>query len=47
MDPLAKHGIDILFPTSVIYSLYLITDEHTDKTEKRCEQMGYLTMAIL
>lgn len=35
MDPMAIHGIDILLPTSVIYSLDLITDEHTDKTENK------------
>lgn len=35
MDPLAKHGIEILFPTSVMYSLNFITDVHTDNTEIR------------
>lgn len=33
-EPRAKQGIDILFPASVKYSLNLMTDEHTESTEK-------------
>lgn len=35
MEPVAKHGIDILFPASVMYSLYLMTDDHTESTAKK------------
>lgn len=35
MEPRAKHGIDILFPASVKYSLNLMTDEQTESTVKK------------
>lgn len=38
MEPRAKHGIEILFPASVIYSLNFMTDEHTESTAKQNEK---------
>lgn len=35
MEPRARQGIEMLFEVSVIYSLNLMTEEHTESTAEK------------